>query len=375
MRMMTNMNIAIVTIYDLNNYGNRLQNYATVKFLQNCGYSVETIILDYNTLSGSVKNLIKKIIGIKTYRDWNMQQEEDERVNSLSENQKRRYRNFYKFTYEHIPPRYIRIIEGVPSLKIRKYDYFLVGSDQVWNPEIAQARPWEFLCFAPPTKRVAWCASFGIEEIEDMDYKIGKELKKFRQISVREKSGAQLVEKLSGRKAEVLIDPTLMLTAQEWLEVAEEPNGYNLPEKYILTYFLGNKTFGLQREIGYYANELDAEVVDLLDESNQKLYSAGPEVFVYLIANAKLVLTDSFHACVFSFLFQKPFLVYERNEINKKNMMSRIDTLLETFDLRRKFRNSGLDNEILEANYEKGYRALETEREKVKKYISQLESH
>ena len=56
-------------------------------------------------------------------------------------------------------------------------------------------------------------------------------------------------------------------------------------------------------------------------------------------------------------------------------MMSRIDTLLETFDLRRKFRNSGLDNEILEANYEKGYRALETEREKVKKYISQLESH
>ena len=184
-----------------------------------------------------------------------------------------------------------------------------------------------------------------------------------------------MVEKLSGRKAEVLIDPTLMLTAQEWLEVAEEPNGYNLPEKYILTYFLGNKTFGLQREIGYYANELDAEVVDLLDESNQKLYSAGPEVFVYLIANAKLVLTDSFHACVFSFLFQKPFLVYERNEINKKNMMSRIDTLLETFDLRRKFRNSGLDNEILEANYEKGYRALETEREKVKKYISQLESH
>ena len=90
MRMMTNMNIAIVTIYDLNNYGNRLQNYATVKFLQNCGYSVETIILDYNTLSGSVKNLIKKIIGRKTYRDWNMQQEEEERVNSLSENQKRR---------------------------------------------------------------------------------------------------------------------------------------------------------------------------------------------------------------------------------------------------------------------------------------------
>ena len=89
-----------------------------------------------------------------------------------------------------------------------------------------------------------------------------------------------------------------------------------------------------------------------------------------MIKNAELILTDSFHACVFAFLFKKPFLVYSRQG-QEQGMMSRIDTLLTKFNINRKFVDSGINNELLEANYENGYEILDRERKKAIEFLKE----
>lgn len=362
------MRIALITIYDLDNYGNRLQNYATVKYFARKGYDIETVNVEYFTLIKLIKNLFKKILRKTIYYDWNILQERPEYVDSLSRIEKERYNNFKIFTYKHIPPRKITIIKYLKNANWFKYDFWIVGSDQVWNPNIGQALEWEFLNFVPNYKRISWSASFGVDQIEDKDGKISAELKKFKKITVREKNGEKIVKELTGRNADVIIDPTLLLTRDEWANIAEKPEKVNLEEPYIVTYFLGEKTSKIQDEIEEYANKMKAKVYDLLDKEKREFYVLGPENFIYLIEHAKLIITDSFHACVFSFLFKTPFLVYKRTGKNCE-MMSRIKTFLDTFFLQRKYVDSGLENDILECDYQKGYEILKKEQEKVDNII------
>ena len=110
------------------------------------------------------------------------------------------------------------------------------------------------------------------------------------------------------------------------------------------------------------------EIYNFLEKSQPYIYTAGPSEFIYLISHAQLILTDSFHACVFSFIFNKPFVVYDRKG-TQCSMNSRIETLLKKFDLERKYANSNLENDIWEHNYEKGYEQLELERTKVLDFL------
>ena len=98
------------------------------------------------------------------------------------------------------------------------------------------------------------------------------------------------------------------------------------------------------------------------------MYASGPREFVYLFSKASLIMTDSFHGCVFSFLYDRPFLVYRRED-NKADMFSRIEMLLKKFAISRKYIDSGLENELFEADYSEGKKLLEMERKKFKKYL------
>lgn len=106
-----------------------------------------------------------------------------------------------------------------------------------------------------------------------------------------------------------------------------------------------------------------------MDYTQFNVFISGPSEFIYLIEHASLVLTDSFHACVFSFLFNKPFLVYSRQSDNMENMMSRIETFLSKFHLERKYVNSGLINDVMECDYIEGFKQLEIERKKVIEFL------
>lgn len=344
-RLITDMKkIAIITIID-NNYGNRLQNYAAQEILKKHSLYPETIRLS-NNLIDDIKHSVRNVI------------------------KKDRYTSFRIFD-KNIKWSKFCFANDFSS----KYDYFSIGSDQVWNAEWFDTSDYKknmfLLSFAKPEQRICMSPSFGLTELPEKWKPWFKEqLSKYNHISVREEAGAEIVEQLTGKKASVLIDPTLMLDTNEWDKVSAKPKGIDTDSPYLLTYFLGEKNERVQKDIKEYSAKNNLKVYNLQDISDNRMYSMGPAEFIYLISKAKLVVTDSFHACVFSFLYKKPFVVYARNW-KGSNMMSRLDTLLSKFDLKRKYIDSGLSNDLMECDYENGYRVLKQEREKFDKFMKE----
>ena len=247
------------------------------------------------------------------------------RYNAIREN------NIKKFTDKYFEINYDDTLSSTLNIS---YSNFIVGSDQVWNPlfwdDIEKQYKTYFLRFADEQKRIAYAASFGISELPREYHEMFKEgLKGIPYISVREQAGADIVKQLTGRDVPVLVDPTLLIEAEHWRTLEMQPVWYK-GEKYILTYFLGNVPPMLDR----LAKDYNYKIFNLMDRKNFDLYVSCVEEFLYLIDHAELVCTDSFHACVFSILFNTPFLVVDRQQKGVANMTSRLDTLLGLFDMR-----------------------------------------
>ena len=212
-------------------------------------------------------------------------------------------------------------------------------------------------------KKICIALSFGVETIPVKWEKWFKEkLSTFNYLSVREEAGARIIKKLIGKKAEVVIDPTLVLEKDEWLKILKKPNSIK-DGAYVLTYFIGGMRSDVRKQLVNYASEKNLKIYNLLDDEQPDLYVTDPCELLYLILHASLVLTDSSHACVFSFLFSIPFYVYNRLGV-KENMNSRIDTLLTLLKLNRKCEWSECSNDIWEHDYTEGCKALQGEREK-----------
>ena len=210
---------------------------------------------------------------------------------------------------------------------------------------------------------------FGLSDIPNSDKNVYFQgLKGFCRLSCREQSGVEIIERLTGRKAELLCDPTLMLTIEEWNSFAVKPN-YTIPSKYILLYFLGEVSDEVLRIINRYSDENGVFIIDIHNMNTPKYYYTTPQEFVYLVANAEYVFTDSFHGTVFSILFNRNFTVFERNKIGHE-MMDRIATLLNTFSLDSHLNSLCLDSydvsEIIEKERNKGKRYLSEELNRIR---------
>ena len=243
-----------------------------------------------------------------------------------------------------------------------KYDYFIVGSDQVWNPKW-RLNSNDLLKFADGNKRISFSASIGVNEIpKEREMELSEELKKFKNISVREDRAKEIIEKLTNRQdVEVLVDPTMLLTDKEWDKIAKKPE-YEVPDKYILTYFLGGLSKERKKQITSFAKENKYEIIDVIDKKSL-FYGIGPSEFLYLEKNASLICTDSFHSAVFAIIYNRPFLVFDR-EGGSTNMGSRLDTLLRKFDLNNSRYNGKITIECLKQDYTNSYKILDRERKK-----------
>lgn len=361
------MKVGIVTIYDLLNYGNRLQNYATEYILKQLGHEPHTLILR----EFSDKDIIKLFLRMKNVAlNWNWKQETNDFVKSLDELEKKKYNRFKAFSDASLNIKKYSYWKRFPQKLNSRYNMFFAGSDQIWNPYTWQAHSWEFLMFADKKKRNSWAASFGVSELGEKEETIKVYLNEMNNISVREDDGAKIVEKLTGRKAELLIDPTLMLSTNEWLEISSKPEQVEDCKPFILTYFLGKRGINVDLTIADYIGDSNVNVFHLNDKESKNVYTSGPSEFIWLFSHADLILTDSFHACVFAFLFNKPFVVYDREGTNNK-MNSRINTFLAKFHLERKYANSGIQNVMWEHEYAEGYEQLEIERKKVMDFLQE----
>ena len=159
----------------------------------------------------------------------------------------------------------------------------------------------------------------------------------------------------------------MLLTADDWKTLEKKPKNFN-EKKYILTYFLGNISDERKCEIKKTADKYNCSVINLMDY-NSKYYSCGPREFLWLERNAFLICTDSFHASVFSILFDKPFLVFKREQNGAENMMSRIDTLLSKMKLDSHVFDGKIDEDVLVHNYDNTYKIIEEERKKSFNYL------
>lgn len=354
--------IGLITLFgkgQRTNYGNLLQNYAVQEVLRNIGYSVETIketsayLKSENKLSFKikVKGFIRDILNIR-YKNL-----QTERVIAFS-NFEKQFISKSKFLVNK---------KNVPSNLCDSYDYFITGSDQVWNPYYNYRSPVYFLSFCKRNKRISFSPSFGISDLpSNIKNQYIKYLNGFEYISVREESGAQIVKELTGRKVSVLIDPTLMLSKEEWNNISNKPKV--IPQKeYVLVYFLGKIDYEVRLYLSNLSEQYNLEIINIFDMKQKNFYISSPSEFIWLLDHSKLVFTDSFHGSVFSIIYKKPFIVFDRK--SNLNMNSRIETLLSKFNLLSR-KSSKIDiNQVLEINYSESYSILENERNKVYDFL------
>ena len=334
--------IGIVTIYDEDNYGNRLQNYAVQIILERLGFDVQTI-----------RN-INIVDGIDYL-------EEAKKVD------KSRRDNFLKFNENIKIYEDIVYHDNVDKDFHNKFDYFIVGSDQVWNYSFPDRfSDFMFLDFAPENKRIALSASFGVGSIPVEKENLYKKVVGIKKISVRENAGQEILKKYGVNDSIVLIDPTMMLNTEDWQRVMVNPEKM-LNKKYIFKYFLGPVSEERKNKIEKFAQENDLEIIDILDK-NGPYYCSGPSEFLSLIQNAEIIFTDSFHSCVFSLLFEKNFL-YFRRDGNLSNINSRLETLFKKFNIEDRFFCGALENSLLVRSAENISRLLLEERKKFNDFL------
>ena len=330
---MSKLTIGIVTINDYTNYGNRLQNYALTKLLEMNGCKVVNSIQvhtkeDWCKITNNpIKRLLKHCVPFPIIKNriYSSKKIDDALLLKRQE------------TFKDFMLRYMQIIDPVivttnsaarRALKKYNIDYYIVGSDQVWNPYY-EGKAYEFLTFVPKDRRLSFAASIGASAIpEEKKKQYRKNLLDMNYLSVRELQAAEIIENLTGRKADVTLDPTLLLEREEWEKIVQIPN-LKLEEKYICAYFLGE----IPDAVNKFVKEKNLKVYYLNLEREPELFVLNPAEFLYMIKNASLVLTDSFHAVAISIKFHREFYVFDRQQTGVNNMFTRIESITRLLGL------------------------------------------
>lgn len=381
--------VGIVSLFNGQNFGNKLQNYAAEQICKEYGFQPNTF--KYEIIQANVINdpsLLAKLkpAYIKSFvksflRSRCRIENSDSSVllqvafwyknrNLIFNTNKRRENKYNSFDYQYLnfAQRSIKLNEE-NSPWTDEYAMFLAGSDQVWNPYYLFVGSNNFLQFVTKEKRASLAASFGVSEVpSERQADFSKWLDSFSYLSVREDAGAKIIKDLTNREAKVISDPTMIVSKSVWDKMAKKPD-FSLPKKYLLTYFLGDRVKSYGKYINKLAKKYNLEIVNLLDILDLKYYTCDPAEFVYCIQNADFVCTDSFHASVFSILYKKPFVTFDRVEGDRK-MGSRINTLLGNFDMTdRKYENINKSKNPIEIDFSNSDLILENLRNSAKEYL------
>ena len=296
------MKAGLVTFYHIHHYGALLQAAATERAVESLGGACE--IIDYYVNQNN--DLFRKPTGVGSAAA-------DVHTALHYKALRDRYQRFERFSKDHlrISGHRFESLEELRSAEL-PYDLILSGSDQIWNPKIfpdGRFDPVFFGAFST-RRKIAYAPSFGVPHIpEGMEEELRSYLEQFSHISVRERQGREIVKEITGKDVPVVLDPTLLLTAEQWSAMAVPPDRSG---GYILCYCI-SKPGALAPYIQRLAEETGLPVVQLCG-IRQKVHpkaacvlDAGPSEFLGLFQNASYVCTNSFHGTVFSVQFQKPF--------------------------------------------------------------------
>ena len=337
-----------------------MQAFATQQIIESYGF--ETEIIEYH--SGSDKGIKFSFAAVyilikRVFSKFTRKKNTKVQLDSVhTENVKERIEAADSFRKDYLH-NFIRC-DGISQLRKTAENYYavLVGSDQVWLPEIAVTNYFT-LRFAPVgVKRISYATSMGVSTYPRyVKHQAADYWKKIDYLSVREEQAKSIINSVCDKEVSVVADPTYLLTKEEWLDrIPYESLSYG---KYILCYFLGNDD-RMKRYAKRYAKIKGLKIVSILSnecDSNDYEYAdeivkgKGPDYFVNLIRNAQYVLTDSFHGVAFSIINEKQFQVfYRKRDDVKESRNSRIDNIVRTWGIEDQLIKN-LDSETIVDNW------------------------
>ena len=359
--------IGILTFHRAHNAGAMLQAFALQNFLATRGdFKVE--LVDYRNKkiesqyypALSAKYFIKNILKYLIYH----------RDAVLSNKKKKKYNAFLKENLVVSKKKYNS--ETIVSAN-EDYDFFIVGSDQVWNLQLTNHDLNYFLKFSKPEKRFCYAASFGASkelELADEKEEIRELLGSMNSLLIREQSGIEILRNIDsslGDKARVVCDPTFFLSKEEWIRNLSLRKQDSSP--YILLFIVALQTHSIKvaeqlaQKYGYtikYVNSYGRQ--DQCPNHFENHMDVGPKELLELIVNAKIVITTSFHGMAFSINFHKDF--YYELDRGKRARNDRLKQLSEIFSLESREITDNQIPSIAPLNYE-------TINKKLRSYVSE----
>lgn len=298
------MKIGIITMHRVLNIGSVLQAYATQKAFEKLGYESE--LIDYMYISETKTSVKSKILsfGLNILLGFPKQK------------RKKRLTAFYDKYFKCSEKSYDKqSIQNDPPI----YDIYCTGSDQVWNPRYVKDDVSFMLNFVPEgKKRISYGSSFATDCVPvDYEKLYAEHLSKYNSITVREKTGIDLVKHLTKKDARLVCDPTLLLEAKEW-NVISESSVTHVKEPYILVYFLGymfdprphlfDIINDVQKKLGMHVYYLNGGHQEMKQPNSTVYRGQGPSEFIEMVRNASFIITDSFHGTAFATIYNIPMM-------------------------------------------------------------------
>ena len=369
--------IGIITYHHYCNYGTMLQALALQEKVEQLGYQAELIdfkqdnsLSRYEMLKLRIKRMPVYIKERKKYRALADSREKIKEKNELFE-------QFYK-TYLHVGKKKYtttqQLMENPPV-----YDGYVVGSDQTWNPFVANSPEAFFLPFVEnKSKKGSYGPSLAVKSLSDEKEKeYRKKLSNFSFLSCREQDGAQLLSRITQKEVKCVLDPTLLLSAKEWGKYCE----FEIPkEPYILVYFLGEKSEHrravekIQKLTNWKIISLPAAYLEMENNDYKKGWG-GPKEFLSSIRGAALICTDSFHGTMFSINFQRNFFSFcKSSDSEESSENSRLYSALNIFGLSNRIIHN-MDNltaEDISIDYKNVIPILEEQRRDSIEYLENM---
>lgn len=339
------------------NYGGLLQAYALSSVLIKLGYS--PYILDQHhksfnrtalrTIISHSKTLVLKLLGRPRPFTYIPSSVEKDLI----------ARNTNYFISQYIPGRSLKIHSSDELVKVvnsQDFYAYIVGSDQVWRPKYSPHLPNYFLDFLRNDKKsikLSYAASFGVADWEytkEQEIMARNLIKLFNAVSVREDSGVSLCKKYFNRDAIHVLDPTMLLSKDDYIKLIEaehEPISDGKLFTYVLDKNREKESFieDASTQLGLKRFEVMPRKVQSRKNIKQNIDDCTyPTVTKWLRAfmDAEFVITDSFHGCVFSILFNKPFIALGNN----RRGLTRFQSLLKMFDLEDRLNSNNLKTKI-----------------------------
>lgn len=335
------MKFGILTFFDVINYGAVLQAYALQNKINSYGNQSEFIrILDDHNHTKTT-NKFKLYLNILRNNQFNLKtyiltRNVEHQKKDLFLEFRERYLSQSRLSYRKMED--LERDEGL-------YDGFVTGSDMVWS-DIGQNLDIYFLTFTQNNKRLSYAPSLtGRDEETDISRQKYKNwLEGISSLSCREKYGVKYIQNLTGRLPKHVVDPTLLLEKNEWVEAFDLKGSQS--DKYILCYLFRGITPKIEKKVKLYAKKYNLDIKYIPMSSKEVRYNQqnghnnfiGPKEFVELFYNAEYVFTNSFHGLLFSLIMNKSFSLLHRGKTNEwLKHEERMSSILEILNLSDRF--------------------------------------